>query len=53
MTDRICSVCNHLKAYPGGYSECAKYGCQLCDRQPCEQCLREGGCDRWDVVRDG
>ena len=47
-----CNVCNHLRSYPGGYSECSKYGCQLLDRQPCEQCLREGGCDRWDVVSD-
>lgn len=51
--NHICTVCNHFRAYPGGYSECSKYGCQLCDRQPCEQCLREGGCDRWDVVSDG
>lgn len=51
--NHICTVCNHLRSYPGGYSECSKYGCQLCDLQPCEQCLREGGCDRWDVESDG
>ena len=38
-----CTWCAHLRSWPGGYSECSRYGCQLLCRQPCEQCLREDG----------